>query len=239
LVCVWESVLPHEKKLHRLARESGRHMFNLDQAISEWRKQMLAAGIQTPVPLEELECHLREEIEQQMKSGTNVPLAFETAVRVIGKANMLKLEFKKVEETKEARASKRSQIALIFSLCMFLLPFTAYFVFDPELTSGERMFGLAAVATTVLFLYIGHLGGRLFPVILNRQVRLITGLSGCLLYVVWVTVFVHVVLPRLDFTESQLFVAICWAWTVPVGVLGGLILGLEKAALKKAAMSGS
>lgn len=44
-------------------------MFNLDNAISEWRREMLAAGIKTPVPLEELESHLRDEIEQQTKSG--------------------------------------------------------------------------------------------------------------------------------------------------------------------------
>jgi len=37
-------------------------MFNLDEAISEWRKQMLAAGIKTPVPLEELETHLRDNV---------------------------------------------------------------------------------------------------------------------------------------------------------------------------------
>ena len=44
-------------------------MFDLEKAIADWRRQMLAAGIKTPVPLEELESHLREEIEQQMKSG--------------------------------------------------------------------------------------------------------------------------------------------------------------------------
>ncbi|MGO8763935.1 MAG: hypothetical protein ACLQSR_02225 [Limisphaerales bacterium] len=40
-------------------------MFNIEEAIAEWRRQMLAAGIEAPVPLEELENHLREEIEQQ------------------------------------------------------------------------------------------------------------------------------------------------------------------------------
>ncbi len=30
-------------------------MFDLENAIADWRRQMLAAGIQTPVPLEELE----------------------------------------------------------------------------------------------------------------------------------------------------------------------------------------
>jgi len=200
---------------------------------------MLAAGIKTPVPLEELEIHLREEIEQRMELGFSAPQAFEAAIQQIGKANMLKPEFEKVEETKEARESKRSQIALIFSLCMFLLLFAAYFLFDSELTSGQRMSGLAAVATTVLFVYIGHLGYRLFPVILNWRARLITGLSGYLLYVLWVVVFVHIILPRLDFTVSQLFMAICWASTVPLGFLDGIILGLEKAAVKKTAMADS
>ncbi len=208
-------------------------MFNLDQAISDWRQQMLAAGIQTPVPLEELESHLREEIERRMELGIGAPQAFEAAIQQIGKANMLKPEFEKVDGTKEAHESKKSQIALILGLGAFLLPFAAYFLFSPELTSGQRMSGLAAVATTVLFIYLGHWGGRLFPVIPNRRVRLITGLSGNLLYVLWVFVFVYVVLPRLDFIASQLFMAICWAWTVPLGVLGGLILGLEKAALQK------
>ena len=30
-------------------------MFDLEQAIAGWRRQMQAAGIKTPVPLEELE----------------------------------------------------------------------------------------------------------------------------------------------------------------------------------------
>jgi hypothetical protein len=54
-------------------------MFDLEPVIAEWRKQMLAAGIKTPVPLEELEIHLREDIEQQMKTGLSAPAAFNLA----------------------------------------------------------------------------------------------------------------------------------------------------------------
>ena len=74
-------------------------MFDLEQKISEWRKQMLAAGIKSPVPLDELEVHLREEIERQMKSGLNEPEAFNSAVQKIGRASALKTEFQKVNET--------------------------------------------------------------------------------------------------------------------------------------------
>ena len=56
---------------------------------------MLAAGVKTPVPLEELESHLREEIERQMESGLDEQKAFEIAVRTIGQANTLKSEFGK------------------------------------------------------------------------------------------------------------------------------------------------
>ncbi len=44
-------------------------MFNLEQAIADWRRQMLAVGIKTPVPLEELEIHLRDEIEELGEDG--------------------------------------------------------------------------------------------------------------------------------------------------------------------------
>ena len=68
-------------------------MFDLEQAIADWRRQMLAAGIKTPAPLEELEIHLREEIERQMKSGLNEQQVFNCATRQIGEAGVLKSEF--------------------------------------------------------------------------------------------------------------------------------------------------
>jgi len=70
-------------------------MFNLNQAIAEWRRQMLAAGIKSPVPLEELEGHLRDDIEQQVQSGVDAQQAFENSVQRIGHAAELKSEFKK------------------------------------------------------------------------------------------------------------------------------------------------
>src|SRR5580658_3906971 len=71
-------------------------MFNLEQSIAEWRKQMLAAGIKSPVPLEELESHLREEIELRMKTGLDSRNAFEVAIQQMGNAGGLKNEFKKI-----------------------------------------------------------------------------------------------------------------------------------------------
>ena len=74
-------------------------MFDLEQAIAGWREQMLAAGIKSPVPLEELESHLREEIAQNIKAGLNEQDAFAIAVQHIGQPQMLESEFKKSERT--------------------------------------------------------------------------------------------------------------------------------------------
>jgi len=72
-------------------------MFKLEEAISEWRRQMLSAGIKSPAPLDELQSHLYDEIEQQMKSGIKAQQAFENAVTRIGQANVLKGEFNKIK----------------------------------------------------------------------------------------------------------------------------------------------
>lgn len=74
-------------------------MFDLEKEIADWRRQMLAAGIKTPVPLEELESHLREDLERQMKSGSNEQEAFEVSIQRIGQPQAIKREFKKMERT--------------------------------------------------------------------------------------------------------------------------------------------
>jgi uncharacterized protein YicC (UPF0701 family) len=70
-------------------------MFDVEQSIADWRQQMLAVGIKTPVPLAELESHLREEVDQQMRGGVSAQVAFATGVQRIGQANTLKDEFEK------------------------------------------------------------------------------------------------------------------------------------------------
>jgi hypothetical protein len=74
-------------------------MFDLEQSIADWRRQMLAAGIKAPMPLEELDNHLREDVAERMRSGVTVQLAFETTVRQIGQGELLQPEFARAGET--------------------------------------------------------------------------------------------------------------------------------------------
>ena len=46
-------------------------MFDLEQSIAEWRQQMIAAGINSTEALDEMECHLREDVERQAQSGAS------------------------------------------------------------------------------------------------------------------------------------------------------------------------
>jgi len=71
-------------------------MFDLEKSIAAWRIQMLVAGIKFPVPLKELEIHLREEIEQQLHKGIGAQAAFDAAVKQLGHADVLRQEFKQV-----------------------------------------------------------------------------------------------------------------------------------------------
>ncbi|MEY2428245.1 MAG: hypothetical protein QOJ40_1130 [Verrucomicrobiota bacterium] len=218
-------------------------MFNLDQAVAEWRRRMLASGIKTPVPLDELESHLREDIEQQIKSGLSVQPAFEAAVQHIGNANMLKNEFEKVAEMKEAREWKQRQTVFVFCGCAISLFIIACLLFRigsfSELTSIQQISGLAAVALTHLLAWGGQVGYRFFPVILNRQARDAICISGGALMVFWWALFFFVVLPRFDYTISQLDVAIVWGFVTPTGAFAGLVAGVEKGARKDSAAPAS
>lgn len=87
-------------------------MFDLEQSIAEWRRQMLAAGIKTPAPLEELESHLREEIERQMRLGADKRQAFESAGGHIGEVKALDTEFKKVNAAAKGKQVIRTSVIL-------------------------------------------------------------------------------------------------------------------------------
>jgi hypothetical protein len=109
-------------------------MFNLEPSIAEWRRQMLAAGIKAPVPLDELETHLREEFERQIQSGKSAPEAFRIAMGKIGQAPVLKKEFQKANAPIEmpqiiklagitcVATALISSLAVCFPMFLHLLP---------------------------------------------------------------------------------------------------------------------
>jgi hypothetical protein len=138
-------------------------MFNLDQAITEWRRQMAAAGIKNAEALNELESHLRDDVEQHVRSGLSTQQAFEAATQRIGQASVLKNEFEKVGQAKlPLQRTLKSLLCAVFVGLIVLACAYSYFAF--EMALGVKLLGFAAVA-----LLLFSVGGwryvvRLFPI---------------------------------------------------------------------------
>ena len=217
-------------------------MFDLEQAISEWRQQMLAAGIKTPVPLEELENHLREEIERQTESGLSTTDAFKGAIQKIGPAQAVQNEFMKVEVNREDRRWHVVQIMLVAFTGLVPLMGSAGFSKGGaywEMTPGQIIATLAAGAVFSLLAWSGRLSYRLFPVIPNKRTRDAIHLIYSLPVALWWMAFLCLILPHYDFTVGQLFVTLYWALFPPMGACIGLFWGMETAARKKVALARS
>jgi hypothetical protein len=74
-------------------------MFELERAINDWRSDLRSRGIKGPETLDELESHLRDDLEEQVRSGTEIQQAFESARARIGRSESLRLEFRKIRST--------------------------------------------------------------------------------------------------------------------------------------------
>jgi hypothetical protein len=85
-------------------------MFNLEQSISEWRRQMLSAGVKNSEILDELESHLREDLERRVQSGESEEQAFQVAVQGVGQASLLQQEFSKVGGKRRAWLRKLKDV---------------------------------------------------------------------------------------------------------------------------------
>jgi hypothetical protein len=88
-------------------------MFDLEQAIREWRRELHARGIKRAETLDELESHLRDELEQQVRFGLDTKRAFVLARTGIGQSRSLQKEFGKIKSTELLRRLKRALLILI------------------------------------------------------------------------------------------------------------------------------
>jgi hypothetical protein len=128
-------------------------MFDLNQSVREWRQQMLAAGIKAPVPMEELENHLRDDIEQRIRSGVDSHRAFQMSVQQIGEARSLKTEFERVANN-ERKLMKRGLIigAGIIGVLVgmaFVMPAVAQYQHEGAMKNEEPWLFLLGVLLTL------------------------------------------------------------------------------------------
>jgi len=72
-------------------------MFDLEQAIAEWREQMRAGGLGDPGVLDELEAHLRDDVDAQTEAGLAGEAAFAASVAHLGQVDVLQSEYARCE----------------------------------------------------------------------------------------------------------------------------------------------
>ena len=210
-------------------------MFDLEQAVVDWRKQMLAAGIKTPVPLEELESHLREEIEQQIKSGQSEQSAFAVAAQRIGLAQSLKAEFKNAGDVVIERRDRMLFLVVFWSAVVWfggilLMGFHAFLKYD--MSWPWRLAGIADFSVIALSVLGWRWLNRAFPVIPDKRARMAIGLSMGAVGATGMIVFMNFILPKVSFTEGQLIVVVLWGLTL-LAAFGAVWAGLEEAANNK------
>ena len=212
-------------------------MFDLERSIADWRRQMLAAGIKSPVPLEELESHLRDEIERQVKSGVGEQNAFISAVQKIGPVHVLRSEFEKVEQTKESHRWKLFEI--FFLVNTLLIPLSAgsqAFVFKDggfsEMTTGQQIAILSGAVAFSSFAWAMRLCHGQFPFLRTHRIRDAIFVPVLL----WVVACI-IVLPRCNFTDAQRALVSVWTFA-PFGILIGWAWGFATAERKNAEPAG-
>jgi len=236
-------------------------MFDLNQAISEWRKKMIAGGINPPAVLDELENHLREDVEQQVRAGASQKQAFDMAVNRIGKSDLLKAEFAKISGLKKGRLEKVIGMACCVFASLYSMVLAPHLFTIHELSPAQRILGLSAVVLTFLSLASWRFSYKFLPIIHNRHTRKMVAITCGLAGLAWLLIFANllpnVIVPH--FMENgasaesvrggvliglrqatpdgfaaifAIGASLLWAMTI-AAILGGVAYGLEEAARRE------
>ena len=211
-------------------------MFDLEHAIADWRRRMLAAGIKTPALLDELESHLREDVERRVQMGSGATEAFHAAVERIGEAGVLQAEYAKIGEIMSARERKVTWILCAvcvvadfligIALLLNLLPHESLALRDRMLAAGAWLF-FPALLWGWRYTY------RFLPVIYDKRKRLLVAGVSCALGVLCSGILLALI--PAGASDPGLFIS-GFAWALLPAFLGAtLIVGLEEAAYQKLA----
>ena len=203
-------------------------MFNLDQAITEWRRQMAAGGIRPPAVLDELESHVREEMERLVRSGNDAEKAFEAAVRKIGPASVLRDEFKKSAGAAGVEKLMMAVAVLVLAFGAFLSAVTLLLCY---LTAAERLMGFMAIGLTFGTVCAWPAFVSRLPVIYSKR-KLHAVQVGCLAAGFAVSTFyVQVILqPYFEHRADGMLPPVGFLAIFPIAIGFALAGGLDRAA---------
>jgi len=200
-------------------------MFDLERAISDWRQRMIAGGIQSPETLDELESHLREDVEQLMRSGVTTQQAFETAALRLGSAAALGTEFQKASEPMKTRNHNALFKGCFAAAGLFLLVST-FHLLTSEMNWGDRVTALSIVGLITFYLGTLPFIYGVLPTVSSKLGRAMVPIATTLVWIAGGVLIMDFVLPRLNL-GSDLIPVTLWAAMSIVAVLAWLAHSLH------------
>jgi hypothetical protein len=157
-------------------------MRNLEQLIAEWRRTMMAATKVSHATLDELENHLRENVDQLVRSGMAEAEAFQRAITQLGGAPGIAAEFQKLGQCTWLPVKVIIGFGLLATLAMPLLLMARF-------DAGRLSFLLPSHVTTVTLGYtttflvgalgICFVGQRCFSDFSVHALTRVTFILGC------------------------------------------------------------
>jgi hypothetical protein len=163
-------------------------MFNLDEAITEWRRQMAADGNKNATILDELESHLREDICARLEAGDSETRAFVKAFASIGNPSVVRKEFNKISRTPGLPVKIGTSLWIVQVVLMAILWATLIFTGKATLLLATYLFILTTgygaiflIGGLALYYFYSQWLGKLSPALeqsLTRAVRQFTGIAA-------------------------------------------------------------
>ena len=204
-------------------------MFNLEQAVTQWRRQMSAAGIKSSDVLDELESHLREDMERQTRSGVDAQKAFEAAVQKIGPAGALKNEFRRSTAAIVAEKMMVGAAILVLAFGAFLSVVTLVLCYH---TFAERVAGCVVISLSFGVICAWPAFVSRLPAIHPKRklqaIQVICLAAGFALG----TGYVQMILPFFQRSTDGMIPAIGFFACFPIAVALAVAAGLDRAARK-------
>jgi len=204
-------------------------MLNLEQSIAEWRRQMSAGGVKNSAVLDELESHLREDMERQIRSGIDAQKAFAAAVQKIGPASALKNEFNKSTATAILEKLMLAAAVLILAFGAFLSIATVLLCYS---TVADRAMGFIVISLTFGTICVWPAFINRLPVIHSKRKLLAMQVASLAVGITVSTFYVQVILRNFDRARDGMIPAIGFLAIFPIAVGLALAAGLDRAARK-------
>jgi hypothetical protein len=211
-------------------------MFDLEPAIAGWRRQMLVAGIATPVPLEELENHLREDIDAQVRDGAMPEQAFASAIKRIGDPGPLIKEFAQANDSATARRRNLKRLGSIIAgtafaySTVFVIWLIEWRLGKIQIAPAEWLLVFGSMAATLSFGFTGRYFAKFLPTITGQWWQALAIVAGifavaALFRIVWAF------LPLSSLVQAQIVIL----WTLsPLLGFGNLAAGwIERCAAER------